>query len=999
MKKDRIISSEALLAAINKELEAAGGPERLRASGKLISVREINHLMSEIRIEAEDGSVTALSTNRCADYWSGRRFEGNPIEISYLPAADGSSAVSVVSVRLCRIDEKIKEFAGGDMEVYTQLLSVVENMPKGKISGLITQEGNIGDYCPAPGENGADDCNMSSLEELRAKFAVLHSKYTAVQRSRIESLMARFETSDADERSRILKQLAFYVNFINGADLSVIRADVSKIREELDRRFIGQAPIKDLLCRALAKYQKDPLHRAPRFALTGRRGRDLDRLVEEFCSLAGLKTARFSCAGLYDVAPIVGSSTVYSNATAGSFAEMLAAAGQGAMLIRDIDKIKSDDVLPAFQPLVSGVYKNELLASDVDTSSVWIFFTAENCDRLACLDSSEMTVMEACEYSGEEMKEYVGFWKKRFEEENGLAEDAVRFSSEVIEDIALKYSRESNVLHLKTIVWEIMSRASDGPAAIERKDLPEYYTLLRDKESICASPARTALGVRNRYTLCRDEMDPGIRERISELLDDYDSASADDRKKIEAKLVDLGSLRRRSFSEGLKNLSGVRNKVYGMEKPLETVADQIWAHEKNPGNRLAPIILSGPAGVGKTLFANSVAEALGVPVIHIPFNQITDPREITGFPELKPGLLGSLCAKNVNSLSAVVIIDELDKPGVPALHNALYNIFDQQSARDAYYECMYSTDSLLFICTANDLSGIPYPLLNRCRVTRLRSYSRRECLTIAKEYISPGIRRELGCGREISEDILSLLVDSYCPAGGVRDLERCIDTLYKRASRRAAAEGKEPEIDGRFVRDCLGKPVVARAGGRTGCGRSTALAVCGDMGTTIDIEVCEDPSKRSRVTGLARGSYLESAELAANVASRLLGEEMGSLFIHSSPAGIEKEGPSAGTALLAALLSYKTGIALPDAAFTGELKAYGEIAPVGGFIEKLRAAAAAGIGTVYVPSENYDEALSEGCLDDQAVRVVPVENAEELVKALFPGRKFNSLKSEGRFQK
>ncbi|MBR0140418.1 MAG: AAA family ATPase [Firmicutes bacterium] len=959
-------------------------------------MKEITPLVSEIRLEAEDGSATVLKTNRCADYWSARRFEGNPIEITYLPSSIITPVVSVVSVRLCRIDEKIREFAGGDMEVYTRLLSVVENMPRGKISGLISQEGNIGDHLASPGEENAKDLSMSSLEELKAKFAVLHSKYTASRRARIESLMSRFDSADGDERSRIMKQLAFYVNFINGADLSVLTADVSRIRDELDRRFIGQAPIKDLLCRALAKYQNDPLHRAPRFALTGRRGRDMERLILEFCSLSGLKTASFSCAGLYDVAPIVGSSTVYSNATVGSFAEMLSTAGQGAMLIKDIDKIKSDDVLLAFQPLVSGVYKNELLASDVDTSSVWVFFTAENCDRLACLDSSEMTVMEACEYSDEEMIGYVDFWKERFEEENGRTGDGVTFSEEVKEDIALKYSRAGNVLHMKTIVWEIMSRIPEGTVRVEREDLPEYYTLLRDKESICASPARTALGVRNRFILCRDEMDPGVRERVAELLDDYDNASAEDRKKIEKKLVDLGNLRRRSFSEGLVNLNEVKKKVYGMDKPLDTVADQIWAHEKNPANRLTPIILSGPAGVGKTLFADAVAEALGVPVIHIPFNQITDPREISGFPELKPGLLGSLCAKNVSSLSAVVIIDELDKPGVPALHNVLYNIFDQQNARDAYYECMYSTDDLLFICTANDLTKIPYPLLNRCRVAQLRSYSRREALTIAKDYISPRIRKELGCEREIQGDILALLVDRYNPAGGVRDLERCIDTLYKRASRKAVLSGKEPEIDEFFVRDCLGKPLVPRACGKMGCGRVTALAVCGDVGTTIDIEVCGDPSKRSRVTGLAKGSYLESAELARNVASRLLGEDTGSVFVHSSPAGIEKEGPSAGTALLAALLSYKTGLSLPDTALTGELKAYGEIAPVGGFVEKLRAAAAAGIRKVYVPRENFEEALAEGCLDDQGMEVVPVSDVGELVGGLFPGMEFHSLKEEGR---
>ncbi|MBR0522131.1 MAG: AAA family ATPase [Firmicutes bacterium] len=997
---DRLISSEALIEAVNRGFEDGGSEERRTVSGRLVKTEAQAPTISRITLEGEDGRKTTLLTNKSADFWKDRLLSAGRIEIVYAPPRSKDAAAAIVSARLASIDEKIRRYSGGDMKIYNSLLSTVENMPSGKLTGLIRQEGSIGDHADTPEETAAAEFSVSSLEELKAKYAVLHSKYTAAQRCQIDSLIARFGDGDMDEKRRILKQLAFYVNFINGADKKVLAADPAQVRKGLDERFTGQDMLKDRLCRALAEYQQDPLHKAPRIAVTGRRGRDTERLIREFCGLCGMKHASFSCAGLYDVSPIVGSSTVYSNATVGSFAELLSSVGQGAMIVRDLDKVSGSDIIPAFQPLVSGHYKNDMLSSDVDTSSVWLFFTAEGPDWLTGLDTSELIMIESSEYSDEEMVLWADRWIRDFERDHGVPEGSVILSEEAKRDVALRYARKSSILNLKGIITEIMTSAlPQAPVRIEKEDLPRYYGLLRRKDDIRTCRAQTVIGARDRFTLLRDEMDEGVAKRVSELLDDYETAPTEIRPAIEKLLLDLANLGCGRDEADLSRLSSVSRTVYGMKKPLEAIADQIFAHSRNPRVRLEPLLLCGPAGTGKTFLAETAAKMLGLPVVHIHFDQICCPVEITGIPGVRPGLLGRLCEKDVSSLSAVVIVDELDKPADPALFGALYNLFDKQTAYDSYYCCSYSTDELLFICTANEASAIPFPLLDRCRVMDVRSYSRRECLTIADEYISPRIMEELGCGARVPYGILELLVDRYAVGCGVRDLERGLEIIYKRAQRLEAKSGKAPVIDEAFVRDCLGDPrPLPEPAARDMSGTATALAVMGGGGIPIQIEVCPGQNNRKLVTGLARGSYLESVELACNVASRLLGREIDGIFVHSSPAGIEKEGPSAGAALLAAVVSYCTGIPLGDAAVTGELKAYGEIEAVGGINEKLRAAASAGVKKVYIPRKNWERARAEGLLEGCGVEVIPVGRAEELIGLLFPGITISDLRNERRNQ-
>ena len=166
----------------------------------------------------------------------------------------------------------------------------------------------------------------------------------------------------------------------------------------------------------------------------------------------------------------------------------------------------------------------------------------------------------------------------------------------------------SNEEYLKGIITEIMTSAlPHAPVRIEREDLPRYYGLLRRKDDIRNCRAQTVIGARDRFTLLRDEMDEGVAKRVSELLDDYETAQAEIRPVIEKLLLDLVNLGCGRDEADLSHLSSVNRTVYGMKKPLEAIADQIFAHSRNPRVRLEPLLLCGPAGTGKTYLAMAMA--------------------------------------------------------------------------------------------------------------------------------------------------------------------------------------------------------------------------------------------------------------------------------------------------------------------------------------------------------------------------------------------------------
>jgi ATP-dependent Lon protease len=449
---------------------------------------------------------------------------------------------------------------------------------------------------------------------------------------------------------------------------------------------------------------------------------------------------------------------------------------------------------------------------------------------------------------------------------------------------------------------------------------------------------------------------------------------------------------------------------YDLEKVKERIVEHLAVQKLT--NRLSGPILAfvGPPGVGKTSLGQSIARALGRKFVRVSVGGVRDEAEIRGHRRTYVGAMpGTIvrALRDADSKNPVFMIDEIDKMGSdwrgdPS--SAMLEVLDpaqNSTFRDHYLDLPFDLSQVLFITTANQLETIPPPLLDRMEIIRVAGYTEDEKVGIARRYLVPKQLEAHGLPRKqvtISENALRLLVREYTREAGVRNLDREIAALCRKAAREIA-EGKRKgaRIDEAKVRSWLGKRrFSAEVRKRTSDpGVATGLAVTPFGGDVLFVEATAMPgSGKLTVTGQIGDVMRESAQAALSWVrghSETLG--LGSdwfaerdVHIHVPAGAVPKDGPSAGTAMATALVSLATGVPVSeDVAMTGEITLTGQVLPIGGVKEKALAAERAGIGTVILPEEN------EADLDDlppdvrSSMRFVPADTIDDVLEAAFPG--------------
>ena len=409
------------------------------------------------------------------------------------------------------------------------------------------------------------------------------------------------------------------------------------------------------------------------------------------------------------------------------------------------------------------------------------------------------------------------------------------------------------------------------------------------------------------------------------------------------------------------------------ERILEYLAVQALV-EKIKG----PILcLVGPPGVGKTSLARSIARAMGRRFVRISLGGVRDEAEVRGHRRTYIGAMpGKILqsVKKAGSSNPVVLLDEVDKMstdfrGDPSA--ALLEVLDpEQNATfvDHYLDLDYDLSKVLFVCTANTMSGIPLPLQDRMEIIRLAGYTDQEKLSIAHRYLVPRQREANGLAEvavEVKKEALQLLIHRYTKEAGVRSLEREIASLFRKTAREVIREGKEKSyvIGARRVQKLLGPPRFRHgtAEATDQIGVATGLAWTELGGELLTIEATVMPGKgKLTITGKLGEVMQESAQAAMSyVRSRaeVLGLEKRFLeqidiHVHVPEGAIPKDGPSAGITMATALVSALTRVPVrKDIAMTGEITLRGRILPVGGVKEKVLAAHRGGIKTILLPRE------------------------------------------------
>jgi ATP-dependent Lon protease len=450
---------------------------------------------------------------------------------------------------------------------------------------------------------------------------------------------------------------------------------------------------------------------------------------------------------------------------------------------------------------------------------------------------------------------------------------------------------------------------------------------------------------------------------------------------------------------------------HDLEKVKERILEFL-AVAKLKNEVAGPILcFVGPPGVGKTSLGHSIARALGRRFVRISVGGVRDEAEIRGHRRTYIGAMpGTIvrALRDAESRNPVFLVDEIDKMGAdfrgdPA--SAMLEVLDPEqntTFRDHYLDLPFDLSKVLFICTANQVETIPGPLLDRIDVIQLSGYTEGEKGEIARRYLIPKQLEAHGltAGQTtLSGNALELVIREYTREAGVRNLERRIaDLCRKAAARIAGGEAERVRIDARKVRAWLGpRRFAPETWKRTAQpGVATGLAVTAVGGDVLFVEATAYPGRgRLTITGQLGDVMQESARAAhswarAHAASFGLEPEWfagNDVHVHVPAGAVPKDGPSAGVTIATAIVSLATGRPVRETVgMTGEITLTGQVLPVGGIREKALAAQRAELGTIVLPRENEHDLADLPPEARRALDIVLVERIEGVLDAALDGR-------------
>ena len=418
----------------------------------------------------------------------------------------------------------------------------------------------------------------------------------------------------------------------------------------------------------------------------------------------------------------------------------------------------------------------------------------------------------------------------------------------------------------------------------------------------------------------------------------------------------------------------------------------------------------GPPGVGKTSLGKSIARAMGRAFVRTSLGGVRDEAEIRGHRRTYVGALPGRILQNLKragSRNPVFMLDEIDKVGMDYRgdpSSALLEVLDPEqntSFSDHYLELSFDLSHVLFVATANRTDTIPAPLLDRMELIELPGYTAREKLRIAIEFLVPRQLDEHGLDRDavsISDEALLRIVEGYTREAGVRNLERNIASLVRKAALKIAEGEKQVRVEGDDLSKLLGLPSFTRemAERIDRPGISTGLVWTPVGGDIVFVEAALMEGKPGlRLTGQLGDVMRESAETAlsylqANAESIGIDAalfEKNEIHVHVPSGALKKDGPSAGVTLLVALASLLLDRPVRgDLALTGEITLRGQVLPVGGIKEKVLAAHRAGVREIVLPTRNEKDLEEVPEEVREALRVHLVDHSIDAIREAIPDR-------------
>ena len=447
---------------------------------------------------------------------------------------------------------------------------------------------------------------------------------------------------------------------------------------------------------------------------------------------------------------------------------------------------------------------------------------------------------------------------------------------------------------------------------------------------------------------------------------------------------------------------------YGLKDVKERILEFLAVRNLTSKGESPIICLVGPPGTGKTSIARSIASALEKKYVRISLGGVRDEAEIRGH---RKTYIGAMPGRIVNGLrqagvsNPLMLLDEIDKVSSDYKGDtsaALLEVLDSEQNcrfRDHYIEMPVDLSEVLFIATANEVSGIPKPLLDRMELIEVSSYTENEKFHIAKEHLVEKQKSKNGIKKEqltITDGALKDIIRLYTREAGVRSLERTIGKLCRKAAREIFKDSEAAvKVTKTNLKTYLGNPKYSpeKKNDHAEVGIVRGLAWTSVGGVTLEVEVNVLPGKGELVLTGKLGDVMKESAQAALSYVRSISEGYGidaefytkhDIHIHIPEGAVPKDGPSAGITMATAMLSAITERAVrADVAMTGEITLRGRVLPIGGLKEKLLAAKVIGIKTVCIPKDNEKdlEEISKEITD--GMEIVPVERFSQVEKIAF----------------
>ncbi|SFW13561.1 endopeptidase La [Ruminococcus flavefaciens] len=443
---------------------------------------------------------------------------------------------------------------------------------------------------------------------------------------------------------------------------------------------------------------------------------------------------------------------------------------------------------------------------------------------------------------------------------------------------------------------------------------------------------------------------------------------------------------------------------YGLKKVKERILEFLAVHMLNPEIKGQIICLAGPPGIGKTSIAKSIAKAMGRKYARVSLGGVRDEADIRGHRKTYVGAMPGrviTALTQAGSANPLILFDEIDKlcsdiKGDPS--SAMLEVLDAEqnyAFRDHFIEVPFDLSKAVFITTANNVSAIPAPLLDRMEVIELPSYTAEEKFHIAKEHLVPKQLKEHGLKASqlrITDDAINELIQYYTKEAGVRSLERSIASLCRKAAKKIAAdEAKRVSIKAKDINSYLGirKYLSDLSSQKDQVGVVNGLAWTSVGGVLMPIEVLVmKGTGKIEVTGSLGEVMKESSRIAVSYVRSIADKykidpdfyKDNDLHIHAPEGAVPKDGPSAGVTMTTALVSALSGLKVrSDVAMTGEVTLHGKVLPIGGLREKTMAAYKAGIKTVIIPVANKPDLEEVDQVVKDAIEFVYAENLKDVL--------------------